>query len=50
MEKLRRVVPSQYFLGYQPTNQQMDGAWRTIEILCTRKGVKLQYRKGYFAN
>lgn len=49
MEKLRRVVPSQYDLGYTPLNPILDGSWRTIQILCNRKGVKLQYRLGYFA-
>jgi VWFA-related protein len=49
MQKLRDLIPSQYFLGYHPVNPKLDGSWRNIEITCSRKGVKLQYRKGYFA-
>lgn len=49
MEKLRRVVPSQYSLAYGSTNSKMDGTWRTIQITCKRKGVSLRYRAGYYA-
>ena len=49
MDKLRLLIPSQYFLGYHPTNSHADGSWRIIEISCTRPGVKLKYRTGYFS-
>jgi Ca-activated chloride channel homolog len=50
MEKLQRVITSQYSLAYHPTNTNMNGAWRSIVITCKRKGVKLRYRTGYFAS
>jgi VWFA-related protein len=45
---LRQVVPSQYTITYRP-KRGPDGAWRTIEIECKRKGVKLKHRTGYLA-
>lgn len=49
MGKLQRVITSQYSLAYHPSNPILNGAWRTISIACTRKGVSLRYRNGYFA-
>ncbi|HEY7159911.1 MAG TPA: VWA domain-containing protein [Acidobacteriota bacterium] len=49
MEKLKSLVASQYSLGYPPSNAATDGSWRKIEITCTRPGVKLKYRTGYFS-
>jgi VWFA-related protein len=47
--ELRNVLRRQYTLGYYPTNRKLDGAWRDINIQCKRKGVRLMYRKGYYA-
>lgn len=49
MQRLQRVVGSQYSLAYSSSNPKRDGAWRKIEITTTRKNVKLRYRTGYFA-
>ena len=46
---IRNFVKSQYSLVYSPTNQKVDGTFRTVNIQCKRKGVVLHYRKGYFA-
>ena len=46
---LRKWIRNQYTLGYYPSNRKQDGSWREIDLLCKRKGVRLAYRKGYFA-
>jgi Ca-activated chloride channel family protein len=48
-DKLREIVRSQYSLAYRSTNPALDGSWRKIEITCTRSGVKLRFRSGYYA-
>lgn len=40
---------SYYVLGYYPSNSTWDGSFRRIKVKTTRKGVKLRYRRGYFA-
>jgi Ca-activated chloride channel homolog len=49
MEKLKSLIASQYSLGYHPSNMAVDGSWRKIEITCSRPGVKLKYRTGYYS-
>jgi VWFA-related protein len=38
-----------YLLSYQPPPENWDGKYHKIRITCTRKGVRLQTREGYFA-
>jgi len=38
-----------YGLGYYPANGQLNGEYRQIVVTCSRKGVKLRYRQGYYA-
>jgi len=40
---------SYYTTSYQPQNKTWDGKLRNIELKCSRPGVKLRYRKGYYA-
>jgi Ca-activated chloride channel family protein len=47
--ELRNWIRNQYTLGYYPSNRKRDGSWREIQLQCKRKGVRLAYRKGYFA-
>lgn len=47
IEKIRSVIRSQYAIGYKPKSETKSG-WRKIEVQCKRKGVTLQYRKGYY--
>ena len=47
--ELRNWIRNQYTMGYYPVNRKQDGAWRNIRLHCKRKGVRLSYRKGYFA-
>ena len=45
LEELR----NQYSLAYRSTNRTRDGSFRSIKVECTRKDVRLRYRKGYYA-
>jgi VWFA-related protein len=38
-----------YLLGYHSTNTARDGKFRKITVRVNRPGVKLEYRKGYYA-
>ncbi len=40
---------SYYELAYNPQNIQWDGSFHAISVKTTRPGVKLAYRRGYFA-
>ena len=44
-EELRGV----YTIGYYPTNQVFDGAWRPIRLRAKRSGLTLRTRPGYSA-
>ncbi len=49
LENLGRQLNSQYSIGYTPTDQQLDGAYRRIRVVVRRKGVRARYKAGYFA-
>jgi hypothetical protein len=38
-----------YTLAYVPTNSKDDGLYRSIQVTTLESGVKLAYRRGYFA-
>ena len=38
-----------YLLGYEPTNPNLDGRYRDVEIKVNRPDVVVQYRHGYYA-
>ena len=38
-----------YLLGYQPTNQKLDGKYRSIAVTVKRSGVYVRARRGYAA-
>jgi VWFA-related protein len=38
-----------YLLGYHSTNASRDGKFRRITVRVNRPGLKLEYRKGYYA-
>jgi len=38
-----------YVLGYAPSNNEWDGKFRRIEVRAEPGGLKLRYRRGYFA-
>jgi len=47
--QIRRAMRNQYSIWYRPTNAVKDGHWRSVQILCTRPGIELYHRPGYFA-
>ena len=38
-----------YVLSYAPTNDRMDGSFRSVSVKCRRPDVRIQSRKGYLA-
>ena len=40
---------SVYTLGYYPENQDLDGAWRNVEVSVDTPGVTVRARPGYYA-
>ncbi|MGH9862607.1 MAG: VWA domain-containing protein [Candidatus Acidiferrales bacterium] len=40
---------SYYTLGYYPTNGNWDGSFRQIEVKLARSGLRVRYRRGYYA-
>jgi Ca-activated chloride channel family protein len=47
--QINQELRSQYNLGYLSSNTKRDGTYRKIEIKLDEKGMKLSYRKGYYA-
>jgi Ca-activated chloride channel homolog len=47
--QINQELRSQYNIGYLSTNSTRDGSYRKIEIKVQEKGLKLNYRKGYYA-
>jgi VWFA-related protein len=49
-DQIQNEMRTQYALAYSPTNAKKDGGFRKLEIKTTRKDLKVQARKGYFAS
>jgi VWFA-related protein len=48
-EEIQQELRSQYSLGYTPASAVRDGKFRRIEIRTRRKDLRVQARKGYYA-
>ncbi len=48
-KKIVQELSEQYTIGYQPTNQSLDGRWRTISVQSKKANLKIRARKGYRA-
>jgi len=48
-DEIAKELRSQYNIGYTPTNTQLDGSYRKLEIKCKQPGYKIQTRAGYYA-
>jgi VWFA-related protein len=49
MEAIYHELGAQYEIGYTPTNDALDGTYRSIRVLLTRKGLTCRWKPGYFA-
>jgi len=49
LDSIGRELNEQYNLGYTPTNNTLDGTYRTIRVVATRRGIVLRWKPGYFA-
>ena len=49
LDAIQRQLTNQYSIGYTPTNSKMDGTYRRITVECSRKGVEIRSKPGYFA-
>ena len=47
--QIQDELRTQYLASYTPTNLKLDGSFRTLNITCGEKGLKVQARKGYYA-
>ncbi len=47
--QISQELRSQYNIGYLSSNTKRDGTYRKVEIKVGERGLKLSYRKGYYA-
>jgi VWFA-related protein len=47
--QVQQDTATYYMLGYHSTNNARDGKFRRITVRLNRPGLKLEYRKGYYA-
>ena len=48
-DRINREIKNQYLLGYVSTNTRRDGSFRKIRVKVKGSGLKVNYRKGYYA-
>jgi Ca-activated chloride channel family protein len=49
LNAIQEELENQYSIGYTPTDDALDGTYRTIKVVASRKGLVLHYKPGYFA-
>jgi VWFA-related protein len=49
LQAIGRSLDEQYTIGYRPTRDALDGTYRTIKVVSTRRGIALRWKPGYFA-
>ena len=47
--QISQELRSQYNIGYLSNNTKRDGSYRKVEVKVGEKGLRLSYRKGYYA-
>lgn len=50
LQAISRELDEQYNIGYTPTRSALDGTYRSIKVVATRRGVTLRWKPGYFAS
>lgn len=48
LEAIGRELNEQYSIGYTPTNDRIDGTYRTIRVEARRKDIEIRWKPGYF--
>jgi VWFA-related protein len=49
LDAISRELSEQYTLGYTPMRSALDGTYRTIKVVATRRGLTMRWKPGYFA-
>ena len=49
LQAIGRQLDEQYTIGYRPIRDALDGTYRSIKVVSTRRGVTLRWKPGYFA-
>jgi hypothetical protein len=49
LSTLNEVTRTEYLLGYYPSNPNWDGKYRNLTVRVRRPGLKVSYRRGYYA-
>ncbi len=49
LDAISHELNEQYTIGYTPTNDLLDGTFRSIKVVALRKGVQIRSKPGYFA-
>ncbi len=49
LQTLERTTEVSYLLGYIPKNKDLDGGFRRIDVQVKRPGLRVQHRRGYYA-
>lgn len=50
LQAISRDLDEQYTIGYKPRRDVLDGTYRLIKVECTKRGVSLRWKPGYFAS
>ena len=48
-QRIADELGTQYTLAYDPSDEKMDGKWRSIELKVRRPNLNIRTRRGYFA-
>jgi Ca-activated chloride channel homolog len=49
VEAIGQELNDQYFIGYSPANQTLDGTYRVIRVVALRNDVRVRAKPGYWA-
>jgi len=49
LQAIGRELDEQYTITYRPLRSALDGTYRSIKVVTTRRGVNLRWKPGYFA-
>ena len=49
LDAISHELSEQYEIGYTPARSALDGTYRSIKVVASRRGVTLRWKPGYFA-